>query len=179
MSISSGIYTFGPDRGELLVRTGRSGAAAKAGHDLVIEVTSWNATVEVAPDPAQSKLELHADGGSLQVREGTGGITTLGDDDKQGIAKTIDEDILKRTPIDFRSTTVQPSSDNARLRIQGELELRGRRGPVTFELESGDDSVTASATIRQSEFGIKPYSALFGTLKVADEVEITFLGRLA
>ena len=33
--------TLGPGDGTLTVRTGRSGAAAKAGHDLVLEVTSW------------------------------------------------------------------------------------------------------------------------------------------
>jgi hypothetical protein len=27
--------------------------------------------------------------------------------------------------------------------------------------------------VRQSDWGMKPYSALFGTLKVADEVEVS------
>jgi hypothetical protein len=38
--------------------------------------------------------------------------------------------------------------------------------------------VTATARIKQSEWGIKPYSALFGALKVADDVEVTFDGQL-
>jgi hypothetical protein len=32
--------------------------------------------------------------------------------------------------------------------------------------------MTGSATVKQTEFGMKPYSALFGALKVADAVEI-------
>ena len=37
----------------------------------------------------------------------------------------------------------------------------------------GDDgTLSASATLKQTDWGMKPYSALFGALKVADEVEI-------
>jgi hypothetical protein len=32
--------------------------------------------------------------------------------------------------------------------------------------------VTGAAVVRQTEWGIKPYSALFGALKVADEVHV-------
>jgi hypothetical protein len=38
--------------------------------------------------------------------------------------------------------------------------------------------VNGSAVIRQSEWGIKPYSTLFGALKVADDVRVEFEGRL-
>ena len=178
MSIASGSYTLGPDNGELLVRTGRTGAAAKAGHDLVIEVGSWNGTLEIAPDPADSRVALTADGGSLRVRAGTGGISALGDDDRQGIRKTIDKEVLKRTQINFESTSVRDAE--GRLQVQGELELMGRRAPVSFEITPGDGGkVTASAVVKQTNWGMKPYSALFGTLKVADDVEVTFAGRLA
>jgi hypothetical protein len=179
MSIDPGTYTLGPDSGELLVRTGRSGAAAKAGHDLVIEVGSWNATVEVARDGGQSRVALTADGGSLSVREGKGGIQALGDDDKRGIRETIDQEILKRTAISFHSNAVTESTDAGRLRVQGELELLGRRSPISFDLTLGQDgTLSAAAVVKQTGWGIKPYSALFGTLKVADEVEITFAGTL-
>jgi hypothetical protein len=36
----------------------------------------------------------------------------------------------------------------------------------------------ARARVKQSEWGIKPYTALFGALKVADEVEVTIDGQL-
>jgi hypothetical protein len=32
--------------------------------------------------------------------------------------------------------------------------------------------------VRQSDWGIKPYSALFGALKVRDEVEVSLDGTL-
>lgn len=177
MSIPPGRYTLGPDNGELLVRTGRTGAASKAGHDLVIEVGSWNATLQVTDDRADCWLQLSADGGSLHVRAGKGGIAPLGDEEKKGIRETIDQEVLKRTEISFKSTSVRDAEH--RLQVQGELELMGRRAPVSFEITPGDGGkVTASAVVKQTNWGMKPYSALFGTLKVADEVEVTFAGTL-
>src|SRR5215211_3973338 len=39
-------HTFGPENATLTVRTKRTGAASKAGHDLLIEVTAWSATLD-------------------------------------------------------------------------------------------------------------------------------------
>ena len=39
-------YTLGPEDGILAVRTSRTGAVAKAGHDLLIHVTEWSATLD-------------------------------------------------------------------------------------------------------------------------------------
>jgi polyisoprenoid-binding protein YceI len=154
------------------VRTGRTGAAAKAGHDLLIEVGSWQATLEVGEDPAQSAVALDADATSLRVREGTGGMQALGEDDKSSIRQTIDEDVLKRQDISFRSTAVR-SADDGRISVEGELKLVGQTRPIAFDLlVDGDGRLNARAVLTQSDWGIKPYSTLFGALKVADDVEV-------
>ena len=172
MSIQ-GTQRIGPERGTLTVRTGRTGAAAKAGHDLLLEVASWQATIEVGEDPAQTRMTLHADGGSLHVLEGTGGMQSLGEDDKTSIRKTIDDDVLKGTDIEFRSTSVQAAPDGSRISVQGELKLVGNSHPIAFDLLiDGDGRLRARAVLKQTEWGIKPYSTLFGALKVADEVEV-------
>jgi YceI-like domain len=180
MKLASGRHTFGPQDAELLVHTRRSGAAARAGHDLVIEVTSWSGTLEIPEDPGQASLALSADGGSFRVREGSGGIQALGEDDKAGIKQTIDDEVLRRSEIEFRSSEVDAEPDGERAHVRGELELMGNTRPVAFELRlAPDGTLTGAATIRQSEWGIKPYSALFGTLKVADELTVTFEGTLS
>jgi len=157
------------------VRTGRTGAAAKAGHDLVIEVTDWKATLEIGADPAHTRLTLDADAASLHVREGSGGMQALGEDDKTSIRQTIDDEILKGEGIAFRSTEVETDADGSRIGVRGELTLVGTSHAIAFDLVVGaDGSLSASAILRQTDWGIKPYSTLFGALKVADEVEITF-----
>ena len=172
MSITPGTHKLGPDNGTLTVNTGRSGAAAKAGHDLTIHVDVWEATLTIGEDPAQSSLTLDADASSLRVVNGSGGIQSLGDDDKENIKKTIDDDVLKRESIQFRSTSVQ-ADDSGKLTVQGDLTMRGKTSPITFDLAVGDDDkVSGTAVVKQTDFKMKPYSALFGALKVADEVKV-------
>ncbi len=115
MTIPAGTYTLGPEQATLTVRTGKSGAAAKAGHNLLIEVTSWSATLECAEDPSASAVELTADSSSLEVRDGSGGLQALGDDDRVSIKKSIDDDVLGRGTIAFRSARVEPSADGGSL----------------------------------------------------------------
>ena len=171
MSLQAGNYKLGPDDGTLSVRTERTGAAAKAGHDLLIHVTAWEATLEVGDDPAAARIELDADAASLRVREGTGGMKSLGDDDKASIHRTIDDDVLKRQAISFRSTGVTGGDGN--LSVEGELTLAGKTRPLAFDLAVSDGGrLSAVAVVKQSDWGMKPYSALFGALKVADEVEV-------
>jgi polyisoprenoid-binding protein YceI len=61
--------------------------------------------------------------------------------------------VLKGTPITYRG---------------GELTLNGVTRPVAFTF----DGAEGRAEVKQTDFKIKPYSALFGTLKVADVVEV-------
>src|SRR4051794_19875431 len=160
-------FVLGPDNGTLTVRTGKGGAASKAGHNLRMEVTRWTATLELGDQPS---LALSADPRSFQVVEGSGGVMPLGDEEKAAIPQTINEEVLKGTPIEFRSTQMQVDGDH--VDVQGELDVLGNRQPLGFALEIADGRVRGTARIKQSEWGMKPYSALFGTLKVADEVEI-------
>jgi len=170
MAIPPGTYTLGPGDGTLTVRTGKAGAAAKAGHNLVIEVTRWEASLEVGEGSA-GRVALTADARSLAVRSGSGGMGSLGDEEKASIAQSIDDDVLKGGTIAFRSSAVVEAPGG--LRVQGDLDLLGARRPVAFDLDAGDDGrLTGSIRFKQSDWGIKPFSALFGTLKVADEVEV-------
>ena len=91
VSFQAGRYTLGPANATLAVHTARAGAAARAGHDLLIHVTAWEAMLDVAEEPGDSSMELTADAESLRVVEGTGGIQALGEDDKSEIQQTIDD----------------------------------------------------------------------------------------
>jgi polyisoprenoid-binding protein YceI len=176
MAIAAGTYTLGPHNGKLAVRTRKGGAASKAGHNLLIEVTDWSARLDINE---QSAAELTAGSDSLRVLEGSGGMTSLGDDDKANIAQTIREEVLSGCAIRFHSTAVQGGPGSERLTVSGELELAGKRAPSSFELMvDGAGRLTGSAVVKQTDHGMKPYSALFGTLKVLDEVTIEIEAQL-
>ncbi len=181
MSIPAGMHRLGPENGTLWVRTERTGAAAKAGHNLVIRVTAWEATLDVGEGPAVLSIALDADATSLRVHEGTGGMQALGDEDKANIRQTIDDEVLKRQQIEFRSssTEVQAGAQAGLISVRGELSLVGETRPIAFDLLVGDDgSLGAAAVVRQTDWGLEPYSALFGALKVVDEVEVVLDARL-
>jgi len=153
------------------VRTARTGAASKAGHDLLIHVTDWSATLEVGEDGTPTAIALDADATSLRVQEGTGGMMELGDDDIASIHASIDKDVLRKQDIAFRSTRVEPGPDG-RVRVEGELTIGKRANPIAFDLAGDDGRVHGTATVKQSDWGIKQFSILFGALKVADEVTV-------
>jgi polyisoprenoid-binding protein YceI len=175
--IPPGTHRLGPDNATLSVQTRRGGAAAKAGHDLHMHVTAWEATLEVGDDPAATSVELTADATSLRVQKGTGGMQALGDDDKDNIHQTIDDEVLKRRDIVFRSTRVEGTAGG--LRVEGDLTLAGATQPIGFDLAVGDGgTLGATALVTQSRWGMKPYSALWGALKVLDDVEVVLEGHV-
>ncbi len=176
MPLPPGSHTFGPDNASLSIRTKRTGAAAKAGHNLHFHVTDWDATLTVGDDPSAASIELRADGASLKVIDGEGGMQALDDDNKADIEKTIDDEVLRGQTVTFRSAQATPNGDG--LTADGELTLNGVTHPLAVTVATATDGrVRATATVRQSDWGMKPYSTLFGALKVVDEIEVELVGQ--
>jgi YceI-like domain len=163
-----GSHHLGPDNARLTVHTKRTGAIAKAGHDLTIDVGSWEGTLDLGDQPRAS---LVVDSTSFKVVEGHGGVQKLDDEDKRGIEQTIDEEVLLKREIRFESTDVKVDGDH--VTVTGDLTLMESTQAVTFELTvGGEGRVSGSAVVKQTDWGMTPYTALFGTLKVANEVEV-------
>lgn len=179
MAVSAGTHILGPENAALQVRTYREGVAAKAGHDLIIDVTRWDATVVVADEPSSWTVELNADPSSLEVREGLRGVKPLTDKDRLEIRKNIDEKILGRAPIQFRASSARPADAPGQITVDGELHMAGSTQAITAQLHVNDDgAISATIPVRQSNWGIKPYRGLMGALKVRDEIEIVIAANL-
>ncbi|HTX25644.1 MAG TPA: YceI family protein [Streptosporangiaceae bacterium] len=179
----TGTFTLGPGAGRIMLKTGRVGVAARAGHDLAIEVTSWSARVEVPAEDAggvtAATVSADLDLGSLAVREGTGGVKPLTDSDRADIKKTIGGILGDGTATFTSSRIIRIGATGGA--IEGTLTLGGKTQPVRLQVsESAPGHYRGTATILQSAFGIKPYTGLFGALKLKDEVGVEFevdLGR--
>lgn len=175
MAVRDGTYRVGPDVGRLLVHTGRTGLGSRAGHDLTIGAMAWSGDVVVdTGDAARSSVSVDIDVASMHVISGSGGVKPLTDSDRADIERTMCDKILDaaRHPIiRFRSTRVSGTSES--FTVDGDLTIKDVSRPVTATGSSDSDGrVRATATVPQSRWGIKPYSAFFGALKVADEVMI-------
>jgi polyisoprenoid-binding protein YceI len=163
--------------GELLIHTDVTGRAAKMGHRLTIAMNSWQATVQWA-DGQPVAAELTVDVDSLQVSHGEGRLIAL-----SGAEKTLARShALKslgasRFPrISFRADDIEQADGDYQLR--GTLEIHGTSRPRVVDLRVEDlgDSwrMSCEADVRQTEFGIKPYSMLMGAMKVVDAVTVAF-----
>jgi polyisoprenoid-binding protein YceI len=169
-----GTFLLGPDSGRVIVKTGRTGLAARAGHDLTIEITGWSARVTIPDDGvAAAQITAELDLGSLAVREGTGGAKPLTDSDRGDIAKTARK-ILRQPAASFTSTRVVPAGASGGA-IEGTLSLNGRSQPVRLQVTSpARGRYRGGTTVKQTDFGITPYTGFFGALKLRDEIGIEF-----
>jgi polyisoprenoid-binding protein YceI len=173
----TGSFRLGPGTGRVVVKTGRAGLAAKAGHDLTIEFTRWSARLEVPDEDAggvtAAKVTADLDLGSLEVREGTGGAKPLNDSDRRDIKKTM-SGILGDGSASFTSSRVVRVGASGGA-VEGSLTLNGQTQPVRLQVNApGEGRYLGSGTVPQSAFGIKPYSGFFGALKLKDEVVVEF-----
>jgi len=167
----TGSFRLGPDSGRVVIKTGRAGLAARAGHDLTIEVTRWSATVTVPSDGvAAAEVAAELDLGSLAVLEGTGGAKPLSDKDRRDILNTAGK-ILGRGTARFTSTRIIPAASGGA--IEGTLTLNGTTRPARLQLVSrGPGQYRGTATVWQTDHGITPYTGFFGALKLKDEVTV-------
>ncbi len=158
---------FAPPAARCRVYTFKEGLLSAVAHDLLVEVTRFH--VEV--DEAAATVAAEFDAASLRVVTAmAGGAPTgaLSADDKQKIERTIADEVLdaRRHPV------IRYGGRAAGGAIDGTLELHGARRPLRVPYVTRGDVRVATARVHQPEFGIRPYRAMLGTLRVAADVEV-------
>ncbi len=163
--------TFDASSAQCRIFTFKEGMLSAVAHDLEIDVTRFTVAVE-----GTSKVSARLEAGSLRVlhalKEGQP-TQQLAAGDRAKIEKTIGEDVLevRRYPEIRFEATASPRGDGYTL--TGELVLHGKARPLTLEATRKGDRLVAQVTLHQPDFGIKPYSAMLGALKVQADVKIT------
>ena len=146
---------------------------AKLAHDLILTASRWNGTMNVdADNPAASSASLTIDARSIEILEAVGGMKSLSDKDRRDIGKNIDDKVLEtgRYPqLTFESTSVSGSAPN--FNAAGNMTIKGTTRPVQVALNVNGTQVQAKASISQKDFGIKPFSAMMGAIKLRDDVD--------
>lgn len=181
MEAPAGEYAIGPANGRIALHTTREGMAAKVGHDLLIGFREWSGTVSIpAADLANAQVHVEIDLRSLHVLAGTGGVAPLSSADRTDIEKIASKllDARRQPMARFRSSRASVTAEHTGSLV-GSLSLRGREVPVTLAVTALDDGTwQAEARVLQTSFGIPPYKALFGALRLADPISIEVtLGR--
>lgn len=165
------------------VKVAKQGLFSAFAHDHDFEVTRWRGTVELpAGDPARATVELVFAADSLRDRE-----KGLSEGDRHKVegqaAGPAVLDAGRFPEITFRAdrADVDPgSAADGHLRgvLHGLLTLHGVTRPVEARFEATREGeawhARGEARLRQSEFGIKPFSGAGGTVGVKDELEVKF-----
>lgn len=166
----------------------RAGAAARLGHNHVLNATEFDAQAfwgDAGPSSARLQMELRLD--KLQVDN-----PALRGELGGAFAKPLDADAIQGTRANMlgerglqaeshpflRLRSLKLVGEAPRLAALVEIELHGQRRQQWLALrvdEQGQRLVVSGALVlRQTEFGLQPFSLLGGLLAIADEIVIEF-----
>lgn len=165
------------DAGELSVLTDVTGRAARLGHRLTIRMDDWSIRVGFTRGvPRTAEVSISVAG--LQVVSGVGGVKGLSAPER-AVARSnalgaLDPDNFPL--ITFTSEDIEPNDGGFTLR--GTAEIHGVRRPLDVPVRvpatGSPRAISTRFDLRQSDFGVRPFSLMMGSLSVADEVGIRF-----
>lgn len=164
---------FDATTAECRVLTFKEGLLSAVAHDLEIAVDAFTIVV----DEATWRLEATFDATSLRVvgavRNGVVDPNELSEKDKQTIAGNVARDVLdsaRHPTIRFTSERATARADE--LAMDGTLELHGKTRALNVVARRAADGWRAETRLHQPDFGIRPYSAMLGTLRVQADVVV-------
>ena len=153
---------------ELLVFTFKEGLLSRVAHDLKIVVEK----VEVVRNGGSLTVTIAAN--SLRVRcamrGGREDHNALSASNRREIEGIIAEKILEST----RHPTVCYTGEIRGNAVIGTLTMRGIKQPVVLPWKASGASIIGEVTLDQRRFGIQPYRAMMGTLKLKPELKVAW-----
>lgn len=171
----------GRSRAVLLAR--RGGPLARVGHDHIVASRQLQGYV-LTPGAGGARADVYVSLEDLEVddpamRVEAGLTTALSPEDIAGTRRNMLEKVLEshRHPfMSIRVRAVEAAGAGAVLSCDITLHgvTRALRIPALLESDADSLSVSGRFSLRQTDFGITPYSILGGALQVQDRVDLTF-----
>jgi hypothetical protein len=154
----------------ICVYTFKEGLLSKLAHDLRFTLARFSISARGTDVSARFELSsLRVDG---VMRAGKLERGELSQADREKIQETLKDVVSSREYGDARLTAKLLTKEPPFV-LEGQLTLRAETKPVTLHLERAEDRLLGEITIVPSQWGIRPYRALGGTLKLQDRVRIT------
>jgi len=173
-------YRLIPEQSKFTVQAFAEGLFSAFGHDPVLAIKDFNGEAQFVPgsfESASLKITIKADSIVLsnEVKE----------KDRLEIEQTMREQVLeiaKYPEIVFVSSNISVtrlSEGRYRARIIGDLTFHGvtqKNLWITAQVTMSGESLKAQGdfTLKQTDFGIKPFSVVGGTIKLKNELKFTF-----
>jgi len=181
------VFDIDPQRSVVSIRVYRSGPMAKLGHNHVITSAEEPGFAWRGPTPADSGFELRIPVSTLVVDDpaaraaaGPGFEGPVPESAREGTRKNL----LRAEVLDaaqFPDVSVRANGLGGTWQApiaQADVTVRGvtRRVEVPLDLADAGGTLTARGTfgLRQTEFGMVPFSVAGGAIQVADEIVLGF-----
>lgn len=178
------VYAINTDESEVVIYAYRGGTFAKLGHNHVVTSRDVHGYVSLAEDADEAKADLYVPLKMLIVdepakRSQAGFESSLSENDIAGTRRNMLEKVLETESYPYVFIHVEVDGGIYRQQIvKVGMTLHGvtRTLTVPVEIERSRDrfAVRGKMVLRQSDFGIEPYSIFAGALRVKDEIMLSF-----
>ena len=178
------VYRVDPQRSRVFIRVGRAGPMKSAGHDHVIASEDVEGLVLLGADPVTGHADLRLPLQRLVVdkpeyRERYGLDSDISASAINGTTRNMQDKVLESATYPWAEVRARiAATEDESLTLAVSVTLHGATSeylvPVRIEADGKRLSATGSMTVQHGDFGLSPYSAAGGLLRVAEAVEIEF-----
>lgn len=158
---------------ECFVYTYKEGVLSAVAHDLKLRVGAFWLSVDLQDSAVSASFDPNSIEVVCAMVKGVERAGVLGKRDLRQIQTSITRDVLRTQQfpsLTFDSSEVVPQEGG--VRVQGTLSLCGVSRALGCLARREGDRYVAELGLRQPDFGIKPFKALMGTLKVAPGLRV-------
>ena len=159
-------------KGTIHLFTYKEGVLSAIAHDLRLTVNRFRIQLDGDDFTAVFMPDTIVVDGA--VKNGALDERALSEKDKGKIRATMQGEVLRSSQFAKISYAGKVAHEGVVLIARGDLELAGKKRPLQVTMRRTTGRVSGEVEIKPSEWGIKPYRALGGTLKLQDRVRVTF-----
>jgi polyisoprenoid-binding protein YceI len=172
-------YVIATKGGTFSVRAFATGLFSSFGHNPTIAIPDFTGDVFLNPDAVEtSSMRMVIDSASLAV------TNDISEKDRQEISRRMHEEVLETNSFPqivyecSRMSASKIGEGQDWIALSGGLTLHGvtRIQPVSARVSLIGDMLRATGelSLRQTDYGIEPVSAVGGTIRLKDELKLSF-----
>ena len=182
------VYRIDPRTSEVRLLVYRDGVLSTFGHNHVVSLKDFTGTIHLRPKLSQSRVELEipvdrliVDDPAQRRLEGEDFANEPSNDDIAGTRTNMLSDALlnaRQFPTIKVTGTSGPVDAKNSATLELSVQLVGREIkltiPSTLKLEGDQLEASGAVELSHRQLGLKPFSALLGSLRVAEQMKFKY-----
>jgi len=182
------IYRIDPQTSDVRLLVYRDGVLSTFGHNHVVSLKDFTGTIHLQPKLARSRVELEirvdrlvVDDAAVRRQEGQDFANEPSNDDIAGTRMNMLSSALlnaKQFPTIKVTGTSGPVDAKNSAMLDLSVQLVGQEIkltiPATLKLEGDQLEASGEVELSHKQLGLKPFSALLGSLRVAEQMKFKY-----